>query len=126
MIHFNLIRSSVPTEFILAAPDGRTQVFSTRVSTGHIGAPGSGVYSFFTDPENSVLAELEACLELPSEAVSMKALAVHKSADKTFPESANAQDGRHEQVTVGCHQQGSKEINRESGSDHLRHCDVAT
>ena len=85
MIHFNLIRSSVPTEFILAAPDGRTQVFSTRVSTGHIGAPGSGVYSFFTDPENSVLAELEACLELPSEAVSMKALAVHDSLSIRVP-----------------------------------------
>ena len=47
MIHFNLIRSSVPTEFILVAPDGRTQVFSTRVSTGPMRAPVYGVYSFF-------------------------------------------------------------------------------
>ena len=69
VIRFNLIRSSVPTEFILVAPDERTQVFSTQVSSGPIRAPVSGVYSFYADPENSALADFEASFELEATAV---------------------------------------------------------
>jgi len=64
VIRFNLIRSSVPTDFILVAPDERTQVFSTTVTTGPIRAPVSGVYSFYADPEQSALADFEASFEV--------------------------------------------------------------
>ncbi len=66
VIRFNLIRSSTPTDFILMAPDERTQVFSTRLSTGPIRMPVSGVYSFYADPEKSALADFEASFELES------------------------------------------------------------
>lgn len=66
VIRFNLIRSAAPTDFILMAPDERTEVFSTRASTGPIRVPVSGVYSFYADPENSALADFEASFELES------------------------------------------------------------
>lgn len=63
VLRFNLIRSAVPTEFILVAPDEHTQVFSTRESTGPIRIPVSGVHSFYADPAGSALADFEASFE---------------------------------------------------------------
>ncbi len=63
VIRFNLIRSAVPTDFILVAPDERSQVLSTRESTGPISIPVSGVHSFYADPEGSALADFEASFE---------------------------------------------------------------
>ena len=78
VIRFNLIRSSAPTDFMLVAPDERTQVFSTQVSSGPIRAPVSGVCSFQADPENSVRAEFEASFGLDSAAVSPEDLTIHE------------------------------------------------
>ncbi len=72
VIRFNLIRSSVTTDFVLVAPDERTQVFSTRDSTDPIRVPVSGVYSFYADPEGSALADFEASFEDDSAVITPK------------------------------------------------------